>query len=147
MTPLAGPSCRFPPVMSRLLALVSRTPRVLFALWLVVAMTQPTGAHACPVHDRALVQAIAAHGMMPGMAMHHAEHDASDPGQPSHEQCHCLGDCCTGVATPLPAVAVSIAAPASALAAEPLPIHVEQPFDSPGRLLPPATAPPSAAVA
>jgi hypothetical protein len=127
--------------MARLLALLSRAPRVLYALWLVVAMTRPAGAHACPVHDRALAAAMAAHGM----AMHHAsEHSA--PGHHSTEQCHCLGDC-LGMATPLPAARAMIPAPAAVLAEATLPASVEQSFDTPDRLLPPATAPPTALVA
>jgi len=127
--------------MARLLALLSRAPRVLYALWLVVAMTQPAGAHACPVHDRALVDAMAAHGL----AMHHAtEH--SSPGQQSPEQCHCLG-VCLGMAAPLPAARTTIPAPAAVVAASGLPSPVERAFDSPARLLPPSTAPPSVLVA
>lgn len=131
--------------MARLLASLSRAPRVLYALWLVVAITQPAGAHACPVHDRALVDAMAAHGMT--MSMPHTGHDMPAQGDHSHEQCHCLGDCCAGVATPLPSVATRIPAPASLLAEAPIPALVEHSFESPARLLPPATAPPTALVA
>lgn len=127
--------------MARLLALLSRAPRALYALWLVVAMTQPAGAHACPVHDRTLVHAMAAHGM----EMHHAiEH--SSRGQRSSEQCHCLGDC-VGMTPPLPAVRPTIPAPPAVVAASVLPSPVERSFDAPARLLPPSTAPPSALVA
>ena len=131
--------------MQRLVALLSRTPRVLFALWLVVAMTQPSGAHACPVHDRALLEAMSAHGM-PMALMHHAEHEMPAHGGHSDAQCHCLGDCSAGVATPLPSVAVTVPAPASVLAESTVPGRVEQSFESPERLLPPATAPPTTPV-
>jgi len=128
--------------MQRLVALLSRTPRVLFALWLVVAMTQPSGAHACPVHDRALLEAMSAHGM-PMALMHHAEHEMPAHGGHSGAQCHCLGDCSTGIATPLPSAATTIPAPPSVLADRSQPHRVEHSFDSPDRLLPPATAPPT----
>ena len=126
--------------MLRLLAFLSRTPRVFFALWLVVAMTQPAGAHACPVHDRALLEAMSAHGMA---MMHHAEPETPAHGSHSHAQCHCLGDCSAGVATPLPSAVSAIPAPAFVLTESSRPPLVEQSFESPARLLPPATAPPT----
>lgn len=131
--------------MSRLLAFLSRTPRLLFALWLVVAMTQPAGAHACPVHDRALLAAMSAHGMA---MVHHAAHEMPAHEMPahgshSHAECHCLGDCSTGVATPLPSVASTVPAPAFVLAERPPQPLAEQAFETPARLLPPATAPPT----
>ena len=131
--------------MQRLLALLSRTPRVLFAVWLVVAMTQPAGAHACPVHDRALLEALSAHGM-PMAMMHHGEHEMPTQGGHSGAQCHCLGDCSTGIAIPLPSAATTIPAPAAVRAETAQPIRSEQSFESPARLLPPATAPPTSLV-
>lgn len=128
--------------MPRLLVFLSRTPRVLFALWLVVAMTQPAGAHACPVHDRALLEAMSAHGMAMTM-MHHAEHEMPSHDGRSGAQCHCLGDCSTGIATPLPSVATTVPVPASVLAETPKLNPVEHSFEAPARLLPPATAPPT----
>lgn len=131
--------------MQRLLALLSRTPRVLFALWLVVAMTQPAGAQACPVHDRALLEAMSAHGM-PMALMHHAEHEMPPHSGHSGAQCHCLGDCSATIATPLPSVAITVPAATSVRAESAPPARVEQPFESPARLLPPATAPPTTLV-
>jgi hypothetical protein len=93
--------------------------------------------HQCPV----------ANGALAGSAHHGGEgaaHHASAPAPPagSHEQCHCIGECCPAalalVPTPGNPVAVSVVSFPLAPIAGPDGV----PFSAPFRFLPPATAPP-----
>jgi hypothetical protein len=91
-------------------ALWSRVFAGVWALWFAVALTEPAGLHACPMHG-------VAHGLDPasagahGAAMHHgggadgASH--SVPGS-HHLTCTCIGACC--------AAAVSVFPPSAAVA-------------------------------
>ncbi len=104
----------------RLFALVS-------SLWLTIAMVEPVGLHACPMHDTlhgahhgVVAPATTAHASGGHDAAHHDQHAAPTAGAPADAEpdaarggppvsdapgasvCSCLGSCCaaTGVAMP-----------------------------------------------
>ena len=126
--------------MLRTLRHLSRTPRVLYALWLAFVLAQPAGMHACPVHDRMPAAVMNGHAVS-GAPSHEAAHDTHrDHGAP---QCHCLGACCVAHAAALAATASRVPAPAHIVAAPTFKPSAEQSFDEAQHLLPPATAPPT----
>ena len=65
----------------------------------------------------------------------------------SHEQCHCIGECCPAAVAvaPLPGAAVAVSIVSFAVA--PVASRDGVPSFSPSRFLPPATAPPAPAQA
>jgi hypothetical protein len=133
-----------------------RFVRALFVVWLTFILTQPVALHSCamqngtlstvPVavsghaqHDMAGQMASGAHELVGGM-----DHsNSSNSGQPN--KCHCFGDCAAtaSVALIAPSYAV-VPAPAHVTAAPSVPAVVEQSFEQPTYLQPPATAPPIA---
>ena len=72
------------------------------ALWLALAMGEPSVAHVCPMHGGL---AAAAPGMMEAghgagtMEAHHG-HDERAPTS-HHDGCSCLGDCAGGAGGPM----------------------------------------------
>ena len=98
--------------------------------------------HQCPVANAAL--AGSAHHGGDGAA-HHGSVPAAPAG--SHEQCHCIGECCPAAVAvaPLPGAAVAVSIVSFAVA--PVASRDGVPSFSPSRFLPPATAPPAPAQA
>ncbi len=92
--------------------------------------------HQCPV-------ATAAADAAP------AHHHGSAPSAPagSHEQCHCIGECCPGAVAVPPASGSASAI--NVVPSEPAPFATRDgaPTFAPSRLLPPATAPPARVLA
>lgn len=120
----------------------------LFALVALLASPGVGGAavqllHECPVANAPAAAGAAHHG---GEA---AGHHGSVPATPggSHEQCHCIGECCAAAVAVAPASDAVIV-----IAIVPFPVvphagHSDVPVSPPSRFLPPATAPPASAPA
>ena len=68
--------------------------RVLIAiwgLWLTTALSEPAGAHTCPMHG-----GHAGHMAQSGAQAAHSEHDGHHaPAKQSGQACTCLGQCST----------------------------------------------------
>ena len=99
--------------------------------------------HQCPVANAAAGAGSAHHGA--DGAAHHASVPATPPG--SHEQCHCIGECCAAAVAVAPASEAAVAVSIVSFAVAPLASQDGVPFFSPFRFLPPATAPPASALA
>jgi len=82
----------------------------LWALWFGVAITEPAGLAACPMHGGAA-------GAMMDHAAHH--HHDSQPGH--HDQCSCLGACCACTTATLP-TAPTVEIVEVAVAGAPVPV-------------------------
>lgn len=115
----------------------------LFALIALAASPGVGGAAVQALHQCPVASAAAA-----GSAHHGSEAAAHHGGAPaapadSHEQCHCIGDCCAAAlaVTPASGAAVTIATESSANTQ--FTGRERVPVVSPLRLLPPATAPPA----
>src|SRR3954469_2166924 len=98
------------------LSAVTRTLVACWALWFTAALAEVPGVHSCSIHG-----AGSAHGGMNVASghMHHGDAESSSSHAPAnhHQQvCTCLGLCCCGAPTALPAVSSSVV-PAMVLAA------------------------------
>jgi hypothetical protein len=120
----------------------------LFALIALLASPGVGGAavqrlHQCPVANAAAGGASAHHGG--DGAAHHGSVPATPAG--SHEQCHCIGECCATAVAVAPASDAAVTVSIVSFAPAPLAGPDGVPFFSPSRFLPPATAPPASALA
>jgi hypothetical protein len=115
-----------------------RVSALFAALWIAVALVEPPGMHACPMHNPDVSQ-VAGDG---GAHGHHAPAEPDDNGGHGAHHCLCLGDC-AGATTGLAAVPETVVAATPVPAAVPLqapPAHA--PFTRGGLVLPFANGPP-----
>ena len=99
--------------------------------------------HQCPVAAAAAGAGTAHHGG--DGAGHHGSVPAAPAG--SHEQCHCIGECCAAAVAMAPVPDATVAVSIVSFATAPVVSRDGVPFLPPARFLPPATAPPAPALA
>jgi hypothetical protein len=83
--------------------------RVLVAIWgllFTTALSEPAGAHTCPMHG-----GHAGHAMQVGSVAAHAGHEGHHaPAKQSSNTCTCLGQCCSAPPVALPAASTELVA-------------------------------------
>lgn len=139
-----------------------RVLRAFLALWFVLSVGEPSIVHFCPMHGGLLGELAAAPGRMhmsgmgmPGRAASGRQlptrapdrHATDQPTAPqAHHHCTCIA-CCMGAGTAaaLPALHVTLGAPAYTVAVAPAAPSAETlPRPAPPHAQPPGTGPPRA---
>lgn len=117
--------------------------RVVFALWFVLSVGEPSVAHRCPMHGGMLME-HASPSAMAGQMAAHDEHPSHDSGAQGHH-CTCI-DCCVGASVAaLPALELSLAPATHVLVESPaFPSADVLPRPAPPHARPLATGPPRA---